>query len=70
MQVTWKDDLTPMPDQIPAAYEEMCWDMDLIVDRSGEVIATHRTVFGIWYFLVRCDDGQIREVDSRKVVIK
>lgn len=69
MNVIWKDDLRPMPDQIPAAYEEAVWDESLIVERSGEVIGVNRNIFGIWLLLVLCKDNIIREVKANEVEV-
>jgi hypothetical protein len=68
MLVTWTDDLRPMPDEVPAgiagAVEALAYDKTLIVKRSGEVISSSRSFFSGWVFLVKCDDGELREVEA------
>jgi hypothetical protein len=69
MIVKWSEDLRPMPDKTPPGMEEAAFDPELIIERQGEVVATHRTVFGVWLFLVHCTDGKFREARADKVQV-
>jgi len=64
MRVTWKDDLRPDPDHCPPGCEEAAFDPELILERSGTVVGQTRTFFSGWVFLVRCEDGKLREVSA------
>ena len=69
MNVTWKDDLRPMPDEVSPIYDKAVWDKSLIVERSGEVIGVNRNIFGTWILLVLCKDNKLREVKADDVEV-
>jgi len=69
VQVRWKDDLRPDPDQCPPGCEDAAFDPQLILTRSGVVVSSMRTFWGSWKLLVHCDDGQMREVGASCVEV-
>lgn len=62
--VSWREDRRPMPDQVPAAYEQAVWDPALIFERRGRVLSASPGGKGAGVLLVACEDGELRSVDA------
>lgn len=69
MKIKWKEDLRPMQDKVPAAYEDACMDPRLLIEHAGRVVATRHTFTGGWIFLVACVDRKFREVAAERATL-
>ncbi len=55
-RVEWTADMRPTPETC-MGYEEACWDMSLVVKRTGTIVSLSRSIFGAWKCLIETDGG-------------
>lgn len=70
MRIEWTEDHRPMPDDEPMMYPGAAFDDALIFKKEGDLIGTHRKLFGGIVAVVACDDGTIVEIDVDRVRIQ
>jgi hypothetical protein len=67
-KVKWSDDLRPMPGESPVAGDkDPAFDMSLVIERRGIILATSDTFWGGRQHIVACEDGKIRTVSTDHV---
>jgi hypothetical protein len=67
-KVKWKNDLRPMPGGSPVAGDkDPAFDMSLVIERRGIILATSDTFWGGRQHIVACEDGKVRTVKADQV---